>query len=332
MKILLVSDAWYPQVNGVVRTLSQTQHQLQHLGHDVMILGPDRWPNLPCPTYPEIRLALVSSEEIHHLCSKFEPDAIHIATEGPLGWAARRYCLKAGLPFTTSFHTKFPEYLKSRFALPRRWTYHYLRKFHAPSQAVMVNTPSLQKELVSLGFQNLKLWGRGVDLEKFRPTGERIYPKSETVLMYVGRVAVEKNLEDFLSLDFPGKKVVVGDGPQRFELQRKFRDVEFAGAQQGESLTRYYNSADVFVFPSKTDTFGLVLLEALACGTPVAAYPVTGPLDVITDSRAGVLDWNLAKAVEQALTRSKHFCREYASRFSWENCTRQFYSSLYPIR
>lgn len=281
MRIALVSDAWLPQINGVVRTLMRTMEELKELGHEIQVFSPDLFRNLPCPTYSEIRLAVLPARRLATLLNAFQPCAIHIATEGPLGHAARRYCLARRLPFTTAFHTRFPEYVKARTGLPLGAGYSVLRRFHAPSGGVMVATPSLEHDLAERGFRNLKRWTRGVDTTMFRPRDKNFLKLPRPIHLYVGRVAVEKNVEAFLKLDLPGSKLVVGSGPQLGELQRRFPDVRFAGPKQGEDLARHYAAADVFVFPSRTDTFGLVLLEALASGLPVAAFPVPGPLDVI---------------------------------------------------
>ena len=260
------------------------------------------------------------------------PDAIHIATEGPLGKAARRYCVRRGLDFTTAYHTRFPEYLHARWSVPLDWTYAMLRRFHEPSAAVMVATSSMEKALGQRGFGNICRWTRGVDTEMFRPRDKGFLDWPRPILLYVGRVAVEKNIEAFLGLDVPGAKVVVGDGPQRAQLQRRFPAVQFVGSKHGEELARYYAASDVFVFPSRTDTFGLVLLEALASGVPVAAYPVPGPLDVIDGSAVGSLDDDLGKAVRQALEIPTERCRSHALTFSWDTSVRQFLTNLHPIR
>lgn len=331
MKLALISDAWYPQVNGVVTTLNQTCAEIRKLGHLVETLTPERFWNIPCPTYPEIRLALGSSRKLSRMLDDFDPDAIHIATEGPLGLAARRYCLKRGFPFTTSFHTRFPEYVNLRFGLPLCWGYRLMRWFHRPSERVMVATATLKAELETLGFRNLVLWSRGVDAGLFRPRNKDFLTAPRPVFLYGGRVAVEKSVEDFLKLDLPGTKVVVGDGPQKAELEAKYPEVRFVGCKFGEELASYFAAADVFVFPSRTDTFGLVLLEALACGVPVAAYPVPGPRDVILDPAVGCLHDDLQGAALMALRLDANACRSYALRFTWEQCARLFLSYVAPI-
>ncbi|EDP61320.1 Glycosyltransferase [alpha proteobacterium BAL199] len=330
LHVAIVSDAWHPQVNGVVRTLATTGDELRALGHRVSFITPEHFRTIPCPTYPEIRLALFPERKIARLLDAAAPCAIHIATEGPLGHAARRYCLNRGLPFTTAYHTKFPEYLAARSRIPPAWTYALMRRFHSPSSGVMVATASLRRELEAQGFKNIRDWTRGVDVDLFRPQPSML-DLPRPILMYVGRVAVEKNIGAFLTLDRPGTKVVVGDGPQRAELQRTFPDVVFVGSRQGEALAAYYASADVFVFPSRTDTFGLVLIEALACGVPVAAYPVPGPLDVIADSGAGALDEDLGRAVARALTIDRSAARAHALNFTWRRCAETFLRNLQPF-
>ena len=331
MRIALVSDAWLPQINGVVRTLMRTMEELKELGHEIQVFSPDLFRNLPCPTYSEIRLAVLPARRLAALLNAFQPCAIHIATEGPLGHAARRYCLARKLPFTTAFHTRFPEYVKARTGLPLGASYSVLRRFHAPSSSVMVATPSLEHELEERGFRNLKRWTRGVDTTLFHPRDKNFLNLPRPIHLYVGRVAVEKNVEAFLKLDLPGSKLVVGSGPQLAELQRRFPAVRFAGPRQGEDLARHYAAADVFVFPSRTDTFGLVLLEALASGLPVAAFPVPGPLDVINGSAVGFLDEDLAAAALRALTIPAQACRDYALQFSWRRSSEQFLSNLRPF-
>lgn len=329
--VLIVTDAWAPQVNGVVRTMAQTRDHLEHLGYRVVMLTPDRFRTLPLPTYREIRLSLASTSQVARALDEAAPDAIHLATEGPLGWAARRVCLKRGLPFTTSFHTRFPEYIQVRLGVPLSWTYPIFRRFHAPAARVMAATHSLKTELESQGFHDVVLWSRGVDLDTFQPGARDFLGTERPIFLSVGRVAVEKNVEAFLALDLPGSKWVVGDGPQLDELKRRFPDTHFPGMKTHAELAPYYAAADVFVFPSRTDTFGLVILEALACGLPVAAYPVTGPKDVVDDSGVGVLDEDLGQACLRALSISRTACRAYAQGFSWEACARQFLAHLAPI-
>jgi glycosyltransferase involved in cell wall biosynthesis len=330
LHVAIVTDAWHPQVNGVVRTLATTGEELRGLGHRVSFITPDRFRTLPCPTYPEIRLALLPQRRMARLLDAAAPCAIHIATEGPLGHAARRYCLKRGLPFTTAYHTRFPEYVRARARIPLAWTYALMRRFHAPSGGVMVATASLRRELEVRGFTNLRHWTRGVDLVLFHPRPS-VLDLPRPILMYVGRVAVEKNIAAFLAIDHPGSKVVVGDGPQRAELERRFPEAVFVGAKQGEELAAHYASADVFVFPSRTDTFGLVLIEAMACGVPVAAYPVPGPLDVIGESGAGALDEDLGHAVVRALAIDRATARAHALGFTWRRCAETFLGNLQPF-
>ena len=328
MKIGLVTDAWYPQINGVVRTLDRVRQELEALGHEITVISPDLFRNVPCPTYPEIRLALAGPGRLARILDEAGVEALHIATEGPLGWAARRLCLRRGWPFTTSFHTRFPEYIQARAGIPPAWLYALLRHFHAPATGVLVATDSIRRELESRGFANIKSWSRGVDTELFKPYESRPYEASNPIFLYVGRVAVEKNVEAFLSLDLPGSKVVVGDGPQLERLRKGYPETLFTGAKTGVELARHYAAADVFVFPSRTDTFGLVLLEALATGLPVAAYPVPGPLDVIDGSAVGVLDEDLTSAAIRALEIPRTACRDYALGFSWRRCAQQFFSHL----
>ncbi len=332
MRILIVSDAWTPQVNGVVRTLTTVAEELRALGNTVEVIGPDRFRTIPAPTEPSVRLALFPGRRLRRLIDDFRPDAIHIATEGPLGYAARRLCLARRWPFTTSFHTRFPDYLSARLGIPPGLTWRMMRRFHARSAAVLVATPSLQHELTTRGFRNVVIWTRGVDLALFHPRETRTgFGLPRPVFLYVGRVAVEKNIEAFLALDLPGSKVVVGDGPARPALQKRFPSVHWLGAKFGEELARAYAEADVFVFPSRTDTFGLVLVEALACGTPVAAYPVPGPLDVIDGAPVGVLDEDLGRAAMAAMALDRAACRAHAERFSWRRCAEILLERLAPI-
>jgi glycosyltransferase involved in cell wall biosynthesis len=330
MRILLASDAWAPQVNGVVRTLQRVRQECEALGHRFEVISPDQFRTLPCPTYPEIRLALRPGRRIAARLRGVQPDCVHIATEGPLGLAARRRCLKQGLRFTTSYHTRFPEYVNARLPVPLAVGYAWLRWFHRPSQGVMVATRTLRRDLEARGFRNLRDWSRGVDTELFRPDHAPALELPRPVHLYVGRVAVEKNLDAFLALPLPGSKLVVGDGPALRELKTRHPTAYFAGARFGVDLARHYACGDVFVFPSRTDTFGLVLLEALASGVPVAAYPVPGPLDVIGSSRAGVLDEDLGRAVTAALRIPRARCRAHAETFSWRRCAQQFLANLVP--
>jgi glycosyltransferase involved in cell wall biosynthesis len=322
-RILIVTDAWHPAFNGVVRTIDSVTQELRTLGHEVQVIGTDRFHTLPLPSYPEIRLAW-NAGRLASMIDAFGPDAIHIATEGPLGLAARRYCLRAKMAFTTAFHTRFPEYLASRLPVPLGWSYAALRRFHAPAAAVMVATPTLERTLRERGFDRLRLWTRGVDTDLFRPRDKSFLDAPRPISLCVGRVAVEKNLEAFLRLDLPGTKYVVGDGPQLPSLRRRHPEVRFVGYKHGEELARYYAAADVFVFPSMTDTFGLVLLESLAAGVPVAAYPVPGPLDVIGASGVGSLQEDLGAAARAALAIEPERCRAHALTFSWAASARQF--------
>lgn len=328
MKILIVSDAWLPQINGVVRTFLTTKTILEAKGHEVRLITPDLFRTIPCPTYPEIRLALRPLQKITSIIDHFRPDCVHIATEGPLGLSARAYCHKNNKGFTTSFHTKFPEYIRARFGIPATFTYRLLRWFHSLSTTVMVATGSIRQELEAQGFKNLAHWSRGVDIKLFRPQAKDFLSDQRPIFLYVGRVAVEKNIEAFLKLNLPGTKYVVGTGPQLELLRAKYPQVRFVGAKAGQELSHYYAAADVFVFPSRTDTFGLVLLEALASGVPVAAYPVAGPLDIINTSKVGCLDDNLERAAHNALKIAPESCRQYALKYSWQVCTQQFLNNL----
>lgn len=331
MRILIITDAWYPQVNGVVRTLSTTRNHIEALGHRVDVIAPARFRSLPCPTYPEIRLALCTPASVGRMIEEFGPDAVHIATEGPLGWAAWAWMRRRRLPFTTSFHTMFPEYLRLRFGLPEDVSYRGIRRFHNGAHATMYSTPTLRAMLEARGFERLVRWVRGVDTAAFTPGPAEPLPYPRPIQLYVGRIAVEKSIEDFLRLDTPGTKVLVGDGPQRAELTRRYPEVRFLGTLRGEALVRHYRAADVFVFPSRTDTLGLVMLEALACGVPVAAYPVQGPVDVVGDSGAGVLGHDLAAAIGGAIGIDPARCRARALAFSWDQSVREFIGNLAPI-
>ncbi|MFC3624799.1 glycosyltransferase family 4 protein [Vogesella amnigena] len=340
MRVMIVTDAWLPQVNGVVRSLLETVRELRAMGHEVALLTPlggehddgEAFTTMPLPSYPDIRIALFPYRKVAQSLAAFDADAVHIATEGPLGWAARRWCLRHKQPFSTAYHTRFPEYVAARTRLPLGISYAFMRHFHAPAAAVMAPTPSIVRALRERGFGNVVLWGRGVDTTLFSP-GER--ERLETApprFVYIGRVAVEKNIEAFLQLDLPGSKWVVGEGPQLEELRQRYPQVHFAGVFPQHELARFYRAADVFVFPSLTDTFGLVLLEAMACGTPVAAYPVAGPLDVVGNSGGGVLHQDLRLACLQALALDRDHVRRIAERFSWAEATRQFAANLNPRR
>ncbi|UIJ44683.1 glycosyltransferase family 1 protein [Sphingomonas cannabina] len=333
MRIAIVTDAWEPQVNGVVRTLQAVRCELERQGHHVLVISPERFYSLPCPTYPEIRLALARTAAVGALLEEFRPDAIHLATEGPVCVAARRWCLRRGFPFTTAYHTQFPDYVEARSGVPAEWVWRYIQWFHGPSQAILASTPSIRETLVEHGLTRVRHWGRGVDLANFHP-GMEAHPAfaglSHPIQLYVGRVAIEKNIEAFLNNTHPGTKVVVGDGPARASLEAKHPDALFLGARFGAELAQCYAGADVFVFPSKTDTFGLVMIEALACGTPVAAYPVTGPVDVLTPETGAMAD-DLDTAIAQALTRDRARCAAYGRSFTWEASARQFLSALVPF-
>lgn len=330
VRIVIVTDAWDPQVNGVVSTLKATRQRLQAAGHEVQILSPQGLPTFACPTYPEIRLACRPYARVAQMIGDFAPDCIHIATEGPMGLAARRHCIKQGLQFTTSFHTRFPEYLRARTFLPLGVTYRWLRWFHSKSTRVMAPTPGIRQALEKRGFRNVVLWSRGVDIDNFKP-GQSDHAGIERPLhLYVGRVAVEKNIEAFLRMGLPGTKWVIGDGPLREECEKRYPQVRFLGAKEHRQLAAYYNHADVLVFPSRTDTFGLVMVEAMACGVPVAAYPVEGPIDIVENGKSGMLDKNLERACAGALTISRQQVRESALKFSWDAATRQFAQNLTP--
>jgi glycosyltransferase involved in cell wall biosynthesis len=334
MRILLATDAWEPQVNGVVRTLNRTVAEMRAMGHEVEVISPDQFKTLPMPTYPEIRLALGAYEPMQERFKAFEPEAIHIATEGPVGLAARRLCLEWKLPFTTSYHTRFPEYLAARLPAPVAAGYAYMRWFHSASGRVMVATPTMRDELERRGFHNLSPWSRGVDTEVFKPRKDGdpdLFPGlKRPIFLNVGRVAPEKNIEAFLALDLPGSKVVVGDGPSREALSAAYPDVTFLGAKFGEELSALFAAADVFVFPSLTDTFGLVILEAMAAGAPVAAFPAAGPIDIIPGSGAGVVDQDLRKACLACLELDRTVVRKYAEKFSWRASAEEFVRNLQP--
>jgi glycosyltransferase involved in cell wall biosynthesis len=332
MRILIATDAWVPQVNGVVRTVATLQAELILMGHVVEVIGPNRFRTVKAPSEPGLRLAVLPGRKLARMVDEFRPDAVHLATEGPLGVAMRRLCAKRGWPFTSCYATKFPEYLKARLYVPERATWGALRWFHRASSGVMVATPSLYRELAEKRFRTIKSWTHGVDLKLFRPIAGADLGLPRPVFAYVGRVAIEKNLEAFLALDLPGSKVVVGDGPAMAGLQKKFTSAHFLGAKFGEELAHAYAAADVFVFPSLTDTFGLVLLEAMACGTPVAAYPVTGPRDVVgAATDAASLDPDLRAACLKALTLSRTAARAHAEKYSWRRCAEMFVDNLVPL-
>lgn len=332
MRIAIVTDAWAPQVNGVVNTLKATRRQLRANGHAVLMVTPENMRSYCCPTYPEIRLAYKPYGKVASVLDDFDADCIHIATEGPMGLAARRYCINRGLDFTTAYHTRFPEYLRARFHLPLALTYRWLKWFHGPAKAVMVPTPRMQDALEQSGFKNVVQWSRGVDTNYFTPGPREEATLKRPLYLYVGRIAVEKNIDAFLKMDLPGSKWVIGDGPMREELERKYPDVRFLGAKPHEALPAYYSCADVFVFPSRTDTFGLVLIEAMACGVPVAAYPVEGPIDVVAHGKSGILDADLTRACFEALKLNRAVVRDHALCYSWSAATQQFLQHLHPVR
>jgi len=341
MKIALVSDAWAPQVNGVVRTLTTTVALLRARGHQVETITPDQFATIACPSYPEIRLALGCGRAMAERLGDFDADAIHIATEGPLGWAARRWCRDRSFPFTTSFHTRFPDYVAMRSRLPADWFWPIVRRFHGPAARVFAATETLSEELAGRGLPHTHRWSRGVDLALFTPDVAPLPELADLprpIQLSVGRVAVEKNIEAFLASRVPGTKVVVGDGPARAQLERRYPDVVFLGALHGERLAAAYAAADVFVFPSLTDTFGLVMIEALASGVPVAAFPVQGPIDIIGpdgmgaagehDHPVGVLDADLETAIGRALLLDRAACAAAGRGYGWDRCTDQFVAGL----
>ncbi|MBF0167449.1 MAG: glycosyltransferase family 1 protein [Alphaproteobacteria bacterium] len=331
MRIAIVTDAWFPQENGVVRVLATLTQRLKRRGHEILLIEPGQFRTIPCPTYPDIRLAFGVGGDIGRRLDDFAPEALHLPTEGPLGWAARGLALKRGWPFTSAYHSKFPEYIQARTGLPLSWLYAPVRKFHQASSGVLCPSPSVYRELSERVFTHLRLWSHGVDTDVFHPQPKDFLNLARPVHMYVGRVTVEKNLDAFLKLDLPGSKVIVGSGPARNTLMRRYPEAHFKVAHGDAELSRYFAAADVFVFPSLTDTFGLVMLEAMASGVPVAAFPVTGPLDVLGESKAGVLDWDLAKAAGLALSIDPSICRAHALGFSWDHVTDQFLDFLAPI-
>lgn len=332
LKIVIATDAWKPQLNGVVRTLDTLGKILTEFGNTVHYITPNDFKSVPLPSYPEIRLSIMPNRKVAKAINEFQPDAIHIATEGPIGRAARRFCKRRGYPFTTSFHTRFAEYANERWKVPTKWGYGILKDFHKDGETMMVATPGLMEELKGRGFSDMKLWTRGVDLKQFRRGDCALLDKHERpIFLYVGRLAVEKSIEDFLELDLPGTKVIVGEGPQRQELEEKYTDAVFVGPKYGDELTAYYQASDVFVFPSRTDTFGLVNVEALACGVPVAAYPVRGPLEILEGAppSCGAMNEDLRKACMDAYeNRDPADCRIWAEKFSWEAAARQFVVNL----
>ena len=333
MKIAIITDAWEPQVNGVVRTLQSVRRELEARGHEVLVISPDLYRSWPCPTYPEIRLALAGPNSVGARIAAFGPEAIHLSTEGPLCLAARRWCLRRAIPFTTAYHTQFPDYIARRTGIPAALFWLYIRWFHACAKRVLVSTQSVRAELASHGISHVAHWGRGVDLTQFSPDtpAPPIFARlPRPIQLYVGRVAVEKNIEAFLASEIKGSKVIVGDGPARERLQSRYPDAHFLGTMNGHALAGAYAGADVFVFPSLTDTFGLVMIEALACGTPVAAYPVSGPIDIVADN-VGALAGDLESAIALALTRDRAVCAAYGRTFTWGASAQQFIAALSPV-
>jgi glycosyltransferase involved in cell wall biosynthesis len=332
MRIMIVSDAWFPQTNGVVNTLAHTAAWLGRFGHEVRLATPGDYQTVPCPTYPEIRVAVQPYRQLASCIDRFRPQALHVATEGPLGLAARRYCRRHRLRFTTSYHTQFPQYLRSRLPVPLMVSYTLLRWFHGAAHNCMVSTQSVRDELAARGFRNLVRWRRGVDTQLFRPRDKSFLDLPRPIAAYVGRVAVEKNVDAFLGMEWTGSKLVIGDGPERARLERQFPQAVYAGYRFGEDLAAHLAAADVLVFPSRTDTFGLVNLEAMACGVPVAAYPVTGPIDVVQDGLTGALDTDLARAAQRALRTDPRACRQRALQSGWDRCTHEFEGNLVACR
>ena len=328
MRIVVATDAWHPQVNGVVRSIEALEFEAGRLGAEVIVVSPEGFPTMRMPTYPDIRLALVGARTLGSRIESCHPDHVHIATEGPIGHAARRHCLRTGRVFTTSYHTRFPDYVAARAPVPRAWTYAWLRHFHNAGRGTMVSTASIAEELESRGFTNVVPWSRGVDHVLFHPRDGSVLDLPRPIFLTVGRIAIEKNLDAFLSLDLPGTKVVVGDGPARSALEARYPAARFLGTRTGEDLARVYASADVFVFPSRTDTFGNVILEALASGVPVAAFPVPGPRDVLAGSDAGVLDEDLGRACREALAIPRDRARAHSLGFTWGASTRQFLENV----
>jgi glycosyltransferase involved in cell wall biosynthesis len=332
MKIAIATDAWHPQISGVVTTLTQTIQELEKLGHDISVIHPGRFKfTLPCPTYPQIRLAVNPRKTLRQALQKFQADAIHIVTEGPIGLACRQYCRQHRLSFTTAFTTRFDEYISMRFFVPSRFVFSLLRWFHGAAQRVMISSVPLKEELERKGLNHTVVWPRGVDTHLFRMRDRAFLSDPGPIFLYVGRVAVEKNIEAFLSLDLPGTCYVVGDGPALQRLRTAYPRVRFVGAKHGIELARYYAAADVFVFPSRTDTFGIVMLEAMACGVPVAAFPVRGPVDIVKPGETGYLSENLQDAALKALTLDPEKCREYALQFSWKKSAQHFIDNLVPL-
>jgi glycosyltransferase involved in cell wall biosynthesis len=328
MRIAILTDAWFPQINGVVRTLDKTINLLKEWGHDVLCINPGLFRTMPLPTYPDIPLALFPYARVKQLLNEFQPDAIHLSTEGPLGWAGRRYCLKYNHPYTTTYHTRFPEYIRLRAPIPLPLSYAFVRTFHSKATLTMVATSSMKATLEEKGFKNLEYWTRGVDIEHLVPIEKPVLELPHPITLYLGRVAVEKNITEFLDLRMPGSKVVIGDGPALEFLKQRYPQALFLGYRKNSDLARLLASADVMVFPSRTDTFGLVMLEAMACGVPVATYPVEGPLDVIKNGINGWMDEDLQTAVTHALQVDRKSCRQFAEGYSWEASTQQFLSLI----
>ena len=334
MKILIATDAWHPQINGVVRSLQQMSTELTKMGIEVRFITPQMYKTVPLPSYPEIRLSLVSQKSIAKHIADFAPDHIHIATEGPIGFQTRSVCVKTSYVFTTSYHTRFPEYISARFPIPEWLSYACLRRFHNAGRGVMVATKTMRDELEAKGFKNIMSWSRGVDSALYHPQDRETMDIPELAglqrpfFLYVGRVSVEKNLDAFLSLDLPGTKIIVGDGPSKHTLEKQYPQAKFLGVKQGQQLAQTYALSDVFVFPSLTDTFGIVLLEALACGTPVAAFPVTGPIDALEGADIGVLNADLKIAALSALSKPRAKCREFALTKSWRKSAEQFLKNV----
>ena len=329
MRITLVTDTW-DNVNGVVTTLKATVNELRSWGHEVQVIEPSEFKTVPCPGYPEVRLAW-NIWHVGRMIESFDPDAIHIATEGPIGFAARWYCKveKRSIPHNTSYHTKFPEFLHSYWKIPISWGYWAMRWFHKFSTKVLVTTESMKAELETKGVDNMAVWSRGVDHILFNPA--RRSDQIDRYILCVSRVSMEKGLDDFCSLQGFGRKVLVGDGPYLEELKKKYPDVEYVGYKRGIELAQYYADADVFVFPSVNDTFGVVMLEAIACGTPIAAYPVTGPVDVVENGVNGYMKADLASAVSLAATLDRSVVAASSEKYTWTHCTKTFYDNLSPI-
>ena len=330
MRIVIATDAWTPQVNGVVNSLQNTRDALRAMGHEVLMITPEGCRTIPCPTYPEIRLALFQGHRIGKILDEYQPDCVHIATEGTIGLTVHRICRKRGFQFTTAYHTQFPEYVRARVPVPVSFTARLLRWFHGKAARTLVPTKSIKELLETRGFKNVVLWSRGVDTATFNSDHPYEYDLPGPIWIYVGRVSVEKNIELFLGLDMPGSKVIIGDGPDMERLSKKHAECHFVGYKFGKELASYIAGGDVFVFPSKTDTFGLVMLEAMACGLPLAALPVTGPIDVVRDGETGILDDDLRRACDGALKLDGAVCRDYAETRSWHRSTEQFAAHLTP--